>query len=80
MKPPSQSMQHASEVRGRRFATANPSVGDQRSDRIRDCLSVGVADLVLVPEPSSLLLLMVAGSFSCLFHGGRPFLKNKAGE
>jgi hypothetical protein len=43
-------------------------------------LLVSAGNSLQVPEPGSFLLLIVAGSFSCLFHGGRAFLKNKARE
>jgi len=41
-------------------------------------LLISVGSGTQVPEPGSALLLIVAGCFSCLFHGGRAFLKNKA--
>jgi hypothetical protein len=43
-------------------------------------LLVSAGNSVQVPEPGSLLLMIVAGCFSCLFYGGRAFLKNKARE
>ena len=43
-------------------------------------LLVSVGSGTQVPEPGSALLLIVAGCFSCLFHGGRAFLRNKARE